>query len=93
MSERRDVRVQAPTARAVVHPGLYFDPARPHADPHELEMEARRNPKAVDHECPVCYVHFTSEAAFWGHARGCLQKWWSTLDVSHRVFRGATPHE
>lgn len=81
---------------------ILFDPADPMRDPNELfaQLGTMRDldPRSIEHNCPMCnrtlqfdlFVAHLIDNPRTGY-RGCLRRWYNTLNPSFRFFAGATP--
>lgn len=102
ISDGRNVSIFAPTAVAffdakVRADAFLFDPDRPHVGPNQLlkEMGNMIDPRQMSHHCPFCDKTMSWEL-FGAHMKrskegpGCFQRWFNTMDVTHRKFSGAS---
>jgi hypothetical protein len=95
MPERKDVTIHSESAVAYFSArgrSMLYDPDRPKVDPNQLyaELGSMTDPRLVNHNCPICHKTMQWDL-FVAHAEGCMRRWYHTLDVAHRKFRGATP--
>lgn len=92
---RAPAAYRSPSPHELVRDSFLFDPERPHMGPNELAKEIRDDPSLLQFNCPFChksmqYQIFVAHLNDTKEGKGCLTRWFKTVDITKRRFPGAS---